>query len=318
MSRVSIIIPCRNEERQIERCLDAVGRQSYPHDRIEILVADGMSTDNTRAVVDDWTRHHDVNVRIVDNPRLVAEFGNARALSEAGGDFVYLMGADEVMGQVDFIEAFVEAFVVFPDIVGVEQEFLQIPSGSTINNYLAAIHINDPLARDMARKPRPLRVVRREGRLWREWQFQAGYPAKLFLRRSCLTQFLGEETFEEGQVMLRLALDGNDRMATVDGYGVYHYNVKSLSHYLRKRWKIAGKHTTRIQERKTWVNYTGRRMYLFALLHLTVLYPLIVSVCQAVRTRRWVWLLHAPVAFCVSAVYVVGYICMKMTSRKAW
>jgi len=277
-----------------------------------------MSTDNTRAIVEQWSDRHDICVRVIDNPRHVAEFGNARALAVATGDFVYLMGADEVMGQSDFIEAFVEAFEVFPDIAGVEQDFLQIPGGSLINNYLAAIHINDPLARDMAIKPKLLDMKRREGRVYREFRFQAGYPAKLFFRRSCLSQFLGEETFEEGQVMVRLALEGNDRMAMIDGYGVHHHNVKSVRHYMRKRWKIAVKHTTRVQERKTWVNYTGKRMYLFTALHLTLIYPLVESFYQVVRTRRPAWFIHAPVAFCVSVVYVVGWLWLKITGQKAW
>ena len=43
-------MPCLNEERFIEACLESVRRQDYPPDRYEILVADGGSTDRTRAI----------------------------------------------------------------------------------------------------------------------------------------------------------------------------------------------------------------------------------------------------------------------------
>ena len=36
--RVTVLIPARDEERWIAECLDAVARQQYPHDRIEVIV----------------------------------------------------------------------------------------------------------------------------------------------------------------------------------------------------------------------------------------------------------------------------------------
>ena len=46
---VTIAIPCLNEERYIEACLEDVFAQDYPAERIEVLVGDGMSTDGTKA-----------------------------------------------------------------------------------------------------------------------------------------------------------------------------------------------------------------------------------------------------------------------------
>src|SRR5260370_15564690 len=48
---VSVIMPVRNEEKAIRRSLNAVLAQDYPKDRMEVLVADGMSDDATRAIV---------------------------------------------------------------------------------------------------------------------------------------------------------------------------------------------------------------------------------------------------------------------------
>jgi len=315
---VSIIIPCLNEEANIVRCLDGIGRQTYAHSAIEVFVADGGSTDGTHALIDDWNRAHDIRVEVVHNPRVVAEFGNAEALPRTRGDFIYLMGADEEMAQPDFLETFIEAFDVFPDIAGVEQDFLHIPGGNITNNYLAMIHINDPLARDIAGKPREVERVKRDGRVFRKFEFPPAYPAKLVFKREYIEDFVGRDTFEEAQVMLKLAHDGNNRLAMVDGYGVYHHNIKSLRQYLRNRVKIALKHTTRISERKTWVSYTGNKVYLFIPLHLTIVYPLLFSLYKVIATRRLLWLLHAPMAFISTAVYVCSWIVFKLTRKRAW
>jgi len=52
---VSIIIPCRNEEKFIGKCLDSIIAQDYPKDRLEVLVVDGMSEDGTREIVERYT-----------------------------------------------------------------------------------------------------------------------------------------------------------------------------------------------------------------------------------------------------------------------
>ena len=50
-TRFSIIIPARNEEEQIEKCLLSVLAQSYPNTLFEVIVVDDYSTDNTAAIV---------------------------------------------------------------------------------------------------------------------------------------------------------------------------------------------------------------------------------------------------------------------------
>jgi glycosyltransferase involved in cell wall biosynthesis len=49
---VSVIIATRNRQALLTQTLDALGRQRWPRDRFEIVVADNGSTDGTRAVVD--------------------------------------------------------------------------------------------------------------------------------------------------------------------------------------------------------------------------------------------------------------------------
>ena len=68
---VSVIMPVRNEGAYIERSLGAVLAQDYPADRVEVIVADGMSTDDTRDYVCDVMRTHP-NVKLIDNPKRIA------------------------------------------------------------------------------------------------------------------------------------------------------------------------------------------------------------------------------------------------------
>lgn len=67
MPFVSVIVPCRNEEKQLAQCLDSILANDYPKDRLEILVIDGMSEDRSRTIVSEYAERYPC-VRLVDNP----------------------------------------------------------------------------------------------------------------------------------------------------------------------------------------------------------------------------------------------------------
>ncbi len=50
-TKISVIIPARNEEKNIKACLDSICTQTYPMHLFEVLVVDDHSTDHTAAIV---------------------------------------------------------------------------------------------------------------------------------------------------------------------------------------------------------------------------------------------------------------------------
>lgn len=87
---VTIAMPCLDEERYIEACLRSVRDQDYPADRLEILVADGGSTDATRGVVARLAAE-DPRIVLVDNPGRLQAAGLNAAIRRARGDIVVRM-----------------------------------------------------------------------------------------------------------------------------------------------------------------------------------------------------------------------------------
>jgi cellulose synthase/poly-beta-1,6-N-acetylglucosamine synthase-like glycosyltransferase len=105
---VTIIMPIRNEAAFIHRSLGAVIAQDYPQQCLQILVVDGMSTDNTRAIVIDLAARHP-NIRLLDNPRQTVPAALNRALQEAQGDIIIRVdGHCEI--APDYIRRCLEAF----------------------------------------------------------------------------------------------------------------------------------------------------------------------------------------------------------------
>src|SRR5689334_7759366 len=87
---VTIAMPCLNEERYIEECIRCVQAQDYPRDRMEILVADGMSMDATREILDRLSKE-DPRIVVVDNPDRIQAAGLNASIKRAKGDVIIRM-----------------------------------------------------------------------------------------------------------------------------------------------------------------------------------------------------------------------------------
>jgi glycosyltransferase involved in cell wall biosynthesis len=101
LPRVSIIIPCRNEERYIAACLDSILASDYPTDRLEILVADGQSDDGTRPILVRYAAMHP-EIVLLDNPHRTTPAGLNVAVRAASGEIVIRMDA-HVLYPPDYI-----------------------------------------------------------------------------------------------------------------------------------------------------------------------------------------------------------------------
>lgn len=99
---VSVIVPCYNEVDHIVACLDSILSSTYPKDRVEVLVVDGMSTDGTRDLVQDVSRD-DVRVRLIDNPRRIKPVAFNIGVRDSLGELIMIMGAHSVYAD-DYIE----------------------------------------------------------------------------------------------------------------------------------------------------------------------------------------------------------------------
>lgn len=104
MINVSVIVPCYNEQATICQLLNAIHGQSYPLDEIEVLIADGLSTDRTRGEINDFQLSHpQLEIRIIDNIRRVIPSGLNRAIESAKGKYILRLDAHSIPSH-DYIK----------------------------------------------------------------------------------------------------------------------------------------------------------------------------------------------------------------------
>jgi cellulose synthase/poly-beta-1,6-N-acetylglucosamine synthase-like glycosyltransferase len=107
---VTVVIPCRNEEAFIGKCIESFIKQSYPKELLTIAVADGMSEDNTRDIIEEYKNRYG-NVLLVENEGLTAPKGMNKGIKATESDIVIIFGAhaeadkDFVIENVNALES---------------------------------------------------------------------------------------------------------------------------------------------------------------------------------------------------------------------
>jgi len=84
---VSIIIPCRNEEKFIGKCLDSIIAQDYPKENLEILVVDGMSQDRTRKILKEYQNKYSF-IKVLNNPKKIVPIALNIGIAQSRGEYI--------------------------------------------------------------------------------------------------------------------------------------------------------------------------------------------------------------------------------------
>jgi glycosyltransferase involved in cell wall biosynthesis len=107
--KVSIIIPCYNEQSTIRLLLEALCAQTFPREEMEVVIADGMSQDGTWQAIAAFQREFpELEVRVVENTRRNIPSGLNRALEAARGDLIIRLDGHS-KPYPDYVERCVQA-----------------------------------------------------------------------------------------------------------------------------------------------------------------------------------------------------------------
>jgi glycosyltransferase involved in cell wall biosynthesis len=108
MPKVSVIIPCRDEEKTIRLLLEALHGQTFPTGQMEVVISDGHSKDRTRQVIEGFqSKHTDLTIKVVDNTARTIPAALNTAIQHAAGEIIVRLDAHSVP-QPDYVQRCVE------------------------------------------------------------------------------------------------------------------------------------------------------------------------------------------------------------------
>ena len=100
---ISIITPTYNSAKTLTFCLDSIKNQDYRGD-IEIIIADGGSTDSTLVIAQKYTD------KIYPNPLKTGEAGKAAGVKHAKNEIIALIDSDNILPSKDWLSRMIEPF----------------------------------------------------------------------------------------------------------------------------------------------------------------------------------------------------------------
>lgn len=289
---VSFLIPTLNAAGILESCLQSIRAQDYPPELIEIILADGGSTDATRSL---GLRYGAI---ILDNPRRGYDSGKCVAFAGSKGEYLIFVDADNEIVHPDFTRRAVAALEANPQALGFESYYFGSPRMDSLCVYLSELlHISDPVAWMVS--VNPVKVAATADGVER-WTFPGGSLAfpmganGFVFRRSDLAHLTANDLFEDCTIVLELAQKGRKEWLRIQGQGVHHYVVGGLGDFVRKRRRQTFHFLAQRQEKKmSWTQFKPTVPGWLACLYcVSVIGPVYHTLRGLLRTGKAAWLWH--------------------------
>jgi glycosyltransferase involved in cell wall biosynthesis len=314
MSRVSFtfVLPTLNAAGPLfERALGSIRAQDYPQELVELLVADGGSTDSTRV---DAERH---GARVIENPNRLAEWGVKEGVLIAEGEVVVVFASDNELVGDDWLERVAKLFEENAELAAVYGRLVSGADDPSLNKYVALIQseplnwfLNRNLERYLATAavgPEGFAVFDVDPHRPLIWGANG-----LAIRREWVLPIWQREGYvADVDAFHAMVRAGHAHVAYAPGPYVYHHQVATLSDYRHKWRRNATQHL--VQQSATrdldWVLVPGfrRRAALWAVYSLIPVFSTGDAVRRAVRDRSLYWLYHPVVTFLQAVTYVQAF-----------
>lgn len=331
---VSVILPTLNAERYLDECLGSLRAQEWPREQLEIVIADGGSTDRTLEIAE----AHGVDA-VVPNPRKTGEAGKSEAIRRARGELVCSVDSDNIVVGDDWLRRMTAPFSD-PEVIGAEvARFDYRRQDHPINRWHALTGVADPLtlytgnyARDSLLTgtwtAMPFESEPRDG--WDKVVLRPGAVPVLgangfIVRRSAFELVPLGDYFFDLDFVAELVAAGHTAFARVDA-AVRHYFCDGVRGYARKTRRRADDFlyfSTEGERSYDWTSKSRQRGILRFVTATVLVVPLLLDVLRGMRRRRdLAWWFHIPACWLTLAIYAAAMVRSRikprMLDRRGW
>jgi cellulose synthase/poly-beta-1,6-N-acetylglucosamine synthase-like glycosyltransferase len=276
--RVTVMVPCRNEELVVEGMVTCLAALDYPEDLLELVVIDDGSDDRTGEILDVLARR-DPRLRVIHRP---AGAGGGKsgalntALETATGDVIVVFDADH-KPRADVLRRLVRHFAD-PDVGAVQGRcIVRNSEESSLAKTIAVDYYCGYLVNEYGRQAL--------------YDLPAYGGANCAVRASSLRAFGGwnpETVTEDTDLTLRLVLAGQRVRFDVTAIDTEE-SVSTFRRFWRQRYRWARGH------QQAWREYRG-----------AVWRAPNLSFGQKIETTMFLLVYHVPVACALGGLLVIA------------
>ena len=313
MNNISIIIPTLNAQAYIYQCLLSIFSQDYPKHLVEVIVADGGSTDKTLEICSQF------QVKVIQNRLKTAEAGKAIGLRVSKGDLIAFIDSDNILPVSNWLSSMTEPFTD-DSIIGAEPMYFHYDKhDSLLTRYFALLGMGDPLCLYIGNYDHFCHITQRWTGLQLDATVTDQYTKFLLelhnlptlgangalLRRSVLEEILPLEYYFDIDVLANIATRKHRYFAKVHT-SIKHIYATTWIGFIKKQnrrvvdYLYYSKQTHRSYN---WSGFSKRHIISFVLQVCTLLPLFIHSVLGFSRVRDKAWIAHPLACLLTLGIY---------------
>lgn len=312
--KVTFIIPTLNAENDLPFCLSSIRKQNYPQEKIEIIVADGGSTDQT---LDIAKKFHS---KLIHNKKIYQEYGKTEASKIATGNLLFYVDADNVLATNTFVTSVVHVYLTHPEVMGFLPQTIPAPDSNPIDRYLGYlftepftwfVYKNSVNPMDFRKTYTPIKSLP-EFELYRFPK--SNIPLFGLAQGVATNKKFYRGTFDYADDILsgiKLIQQGGI-VAYIPNATVFHYHIKSFSQFIKKySWRTRNNFSKTIKDtglisRLSYLSKKRKiRIFLFLPYALSIIFPLIDGLILSIRYSDVVMLYHPVISYTLAWIIII-------------
>lgn len=323
LTGISVITPFYNSSRTLEKYLDGLHHQQYPKDLLEVILLDGGSTDNSKAIVDRFRGKLHIRylpVGLKDN----MEGRRLIGFKKAKFDIVCILDTDNYLVDSQALQKLILPMIENKDIVGSFTLHYHYDSNQTrFNRYVSLFGGHDPVSYYLNKTDRLKwtdkswvrkdQVVRRNANYtlvrFNKWNFPTlGSNGSLIRKTFINLKKYNSNNFFHTDILFDLLGENKSTYAVVDTQ-IVHDTGDNLMYNIKKRMKYMSLHHLHLgQYRSHKVFNSGSiidvfNLSKFILFTITLVVPISESVIGYFKFPDSAWFIHPFAVW----VFLVGY-----------
>lgn len=328
MKKVSVVIPSLNDAKLLSKCLISLREQDYDQSKIEILVIDGGSKDNTKKVCQKY------KARFILERNGSPEMAKGVGVRKAKGEIILMLDCDNQLPTNNWLKEMMEVFSLEKEIVGVYTlRYLYRKKDKILNRYFSLFGVNDPVAWFLDKADRQSYLCENYNLLGKVTDKKKYFSVE-FEKDKIPT--LGANGFLIRKEMLNKAKIKEDKFFHIDinvdliekGFNKYGVVKNSIVHASGDNvWRFFGKRK-RYMDELYLRDFEKRRYFLYdpekdlvkiifyCAYSLSVILPLLTSIYGYLKKKDLAWFLHP--LMCLGMMWVYGSVVIKNVLSKSF
>jgi len=306
---ISIAIPTYNEERYIAFCLDSIYDQDYPKSKIQVIIIDNYSTDNTLKIAKKYP------VGIIMDKTKDAQYLKMLGLRQSKGDYFTFLDADMRFTKNNWIKTMLEPHLTDESLAGSFTDIVPDKRDSIASQYIASFSFyTSPLFQFFSKRVGET-VVEKKGDFYICEYTNAITPptgSSLYKRKYLLQAKISEqEKFMELDVLAIMVSKGFRKYAYNPKMGIYHSHIEHVSEIFSKRVRNINKNYMKDLGGRhfLWVDFSDKKsivkILIWILYTYTLVLPTLRGLFKALKNKKLFFVYCEPLVTVIETSAVI-------------